>query len=420
MSELRTAADVTERRVWPSLVLGLVGPAWGWIWLFRRHAGPASIVLALVLTVVAALANRPRRRTNARVEVKGGALFLDGARVAGPESIRDAHLTRGADATTTSRVVVRRRAGSTFELDAATPEAARALLEALGFGVTQRTTTFRAALSRRTQVVTIAGLVALAAVGTRLIGSAWGMWAVFVPMMLTSIVLRLRGMSVVVGADGFVVRGLLGPRFVPYADVVSVAAMGDDGKQRRFAVVTRRSGPPIEISFERRGKSARKARRRGRAAIEPEDDRDALVARLREGLAAYERGEAGGAAANVRLALARGTRDARTWARELRALVAAETKAGYRVAALPHDALWEVLEDPAAAPGARAAAAVALAPSLDEDGKRRVRVAADATASPRVRVAITRAAEDADEEEVARALEALEDEDEEQRARGVG
>jgi hypothetical protein len=72
------------------------------------------------------------------------------------------------------------------------------------------------------------------------------------------------------------------------------------------------------------------------------------------------------------------------------------------------DRLWRVAQDPAQAPAARAAAAVALSPTLDESGRARLVQIAKATAAPKLRVALERVATAASEEELAEALGALE------------
>jgi hypothetical protein len=101
-------------------------------------------------------------------------------------------------------------------------------------------------------------------------------------------------------------------------------------------------------------------------------------------------------------ALSRGGRKTLDWVRALRELGAGSD---YRAARMPKDALWATLEDPAATVEARAAAAVALSHDLDSRERERLRVAADGCAEPRVRVAASLAAEDAEEEALADALD---------------
>ncbi|MEZ4405569.1 MAG: hypothetical protein R3A52_03595 [Polyangiales bacterium] len=69
------------------------------------------------------------------------------------------------------------------------------------------------------------------------------------------------------------------------------------------------------------------------------------------------------------------------------------TAAGYRDASLDADALWRAVEGARVEPVARVAAAAALAGSLDDDGRTRVRIAADAAAEPAVREGLTAVAE---------------------------
>ena len=77
----------------------------------------------------------------------------------------------------------------------------------------------------------------------------------------------------------------------------------------------------------------------------------------------------------------------------------------YRDRAMPAiEELWKMVEDPACAPDRRVAAATTLRGALDDDGRTRLRVAAEATAAPRVRIALTAAAED-DDDKLAQALD---------------
>lgn len=85
--------------------------------------------------------------------------------------------------------------------------------------------------------------------------------------------------------------------------------------------------------------------------------------------------------------LRRGDRTAIEWLAAARR--AATSRADdYRGAAGPIEALWRVLEEARVPRDARAAAAFALRPRLDEDGRHRMRVVAENCLSPRLRVAI--------------------------------
>src|SRR5262249_28135690 len=81
--------------------------------------------------------------------------------------------------------------------------------------------------------------------------------------------------------------------------------------------------------------------------------------------------------------LRRGARTTHEWLRDL--VAAREEGAGYRRPALPQTALWAIVEDAVANPGARAGATAALHASLDDEGRARILAAADACASTELR-----------------------------------
>ena len=80
--------------------------------------------------------------------------------------------------------------------------------------------------------------------------------------------------------------------------------------------------------------------------------------------------------------------------------------ATHRAAAVLPDDLWKLLANPEAPAEARAAAAVVLAPALDEAGKERLRETAASIASTHLRVVLESAAS-GDEEAMQQALEEL-------------
>ena len=85
---------------------------------------------------------------------------------------------------------------------------------------------------------------------------------------------------------------------------------------------------------------------------------------------------------------------------------------GFRVASVPLERLWRVVEDPRADRDARTGAAIALAPALHDDDRARLRAVADGCAEPRLRVALATAAKEASapDDALAEALDALEGE----------
>jgi hypothetical protein len=169
-------------------------------------------------------------------------------------------------------------------------------------------------------------------------------------------------------------------------------------------IVTIHAEGPTRIRLELTGGrveiiSTASAKQRSRTGVFTER-RDMILARIRE---AWQTHRARGPGADVATIVARGTRSLEEWKKALATLESAD--AGYRQAALREEDLWRVVEDPRASEDARAAAALLLRKGLDEPGKARVRVAAEATASPKLRVALEASISDDD----AAALAALDE-----------
>jgi hypothetical protein len=85
---------------------------------------------------------------------------------------------------------------------------------------------------------------------------------------------------------------------------------------------------------------------------------------------------------------------------------------GFRTASVPVERLWQVVLDPRADREARTGAALALAPTLPDEDRARLRAVADGCAEPRLRIALVTAAIEAraPDETLAEALDALESE----------
>jgi hypothetical protein len=214
-----------------------------------------------------------------------------------------------------------------------------------------------------------------------------GPWLVFAPLAPLAIVaLAVRWLleefwtvSLTVGADGiFVAQRRRSKEFFFYAEIERIAH-----DTNSVTLHMRKNLPPLVLSI----RSAK-----GHDAVKE------LVRRLEEGRASFLQ--------SLPLCLevlARGERSARQWLRDMRDLT---KRHDYREAAVTSEHLWPVLENAAVDSPARAAAAVALRDHLDEEGRARLRVAAEACASPNVRVALE-AVLGEDEEELTRALECL-------------
>jgi hypothetical protein len=199
-------------------------------------------------------------------------------------------------------------------------------------------------------------------------------------------------MHVTVGADGVHLRWLGTGRFVAWSSIAAIEVY-DGG-----VVLALEGGQWLTL----------------RVPADHErhhPERDAMVERMRVAWRAHVSACADDTSARLVRPSGGHTRE---WVRAMRAMVHAER--GYRVAAVPPERLWRIVEDPRADRAARTGAALALAPSLDEAGRGRLRAAASACAEPRLRIALSTAASDtgahASDDELAAALDAIEAEGE--------
>lgn len=281
------------------------------------------------------------------------------------------------------------------DVDTAGAEDARALLEALGHGVSQHTVRFVAQRWSTLRMVgaqvaaTLVPMVAVIAMMVRLRLHGPAMFLFLVAPLLLPMLLPLRNtMRIEVGADGFVVRPIVGrARFVRYADVRDVREEGSK------VVIVLRDADDVVLHF---------ASYLVHAAIG--DPKKSFLARVREAREAHEGHRADTEAAAL---VARGDRSAEEWASALRALGERATTR-YRVAEVRDEALFRILEDPSADAASRGGAAAALRARVDADGKTRLRVAVDATAAPNVRSALARIVDAEDDEAVVDALASIE------------
>jgi len=232
--------------------------------------------------------------------------------------------------------------------------------------------------------------VTLAALG-------WNVQGLFPLFFLTLIIALISGglipSKLAIGVDGIHVRWLWQKRFLSMARVQRIHAVGDRG----IALV--RDDGTLEMIWT-------SPLQRNDFAPYREEHRDAVLARITEALAAYR---ARGPAADVSAVVAKGSRTGSEWLEALTRM--REAEGGYRAASIRDDDLWRLVENPAAAADARAGAALLLRRSLDDAGKMRVRIAAEATASPKLRIALDVAASSDDEADVRAALEDLTDDD---------
>jgi hypothetical protein len=197
-----------------------------------------------------------------------------------------------------------------------------------------------------------------------------------------------------VGADGVRLRRPLSrARFIPFA---AVAHARMTGKDMELAL---RSGGSVSMHHNF-------ARQAGKDWLQVHAHRAPEGTTFVQSVQAGMQRHHGEAHAGASLT-ARGGRRVEVWLRELAAL--ADDPSSFRSAAVPADALWRILDDPSAAATARAGAAAALRSRLDDEGRARLRVVADACAAPRLRVALARIAAGAEDARLHEALEELDD-----------
>lgn len=279
-----------------------------------------------------------------------------------------------------------RRAVAT--IDVRDEDEARALLAALGLGMERRFASFSGVARVGTRSGLAAAFAVLAGVGTIVAGA----------------MLALPLLSVIGGA--------LAAAFVAFA-VPSRIRVGADGIaiQNRFDVSTYRFADVVSVSPSERGIELHVSGRKvpvplvARYTLGPleREARDALVERIREGIARHATTDDRAADAHR---LDRGKRPIAEW---IASLVAAE-EGDFRTAPLRSAELEAVLDDGASqAATRRIGAAVALSRRGD-DARARVRVAAETTAAPKLRVALEAIASDAEGAVLARAIEEAEEE----------
>ncbi len=257
---------------------------------------------------------------------------------------------------------------------------ARAMLDAIGLGVRDRAATVSVNVVARGGALGVLpffsvlwALASFTRVGPRF---GWVALSVAAVANLWNVIQTLnKPKEIVVGLDAVIVRRTLGEtQTLPLASIesTSVEAPG---------LVIRSNGLSIYV---------------------PCAESEAELVRERIEEAKEARAAAKGAPAEA--LLARDGREVRSWVQALRGLLAPDARQ-YRDA-IDLSTLLASVEDLAAPPEVRAAAAVALPSPLDEPTRARLRVAIDTAADPRLRIALE-AAEVGDEDRIEDALGAL-------------
>jgi hypothetical protein len=367
------------------LGLSLVPALIGIVFLATGNQGLVSWLPPLLFLSIAGLLQVLYRRPHSRVErivrVTPDALQIGDWSIP-RESLRDARIVPFGNGAFFVRIT---RRGPRIELGVLDRDEGRSLLRALGFDVSQTITTFVggsrlfSGSTARMGFTALGFVVALFALGF-LLESSPVVWALgmrlFALTFLTTFVGAMIPSRIDVGADGVLIRWLGTKRFLPLANIRTLDELVSGSNQRPAGVLlTMDDGTKISIPMMS-----------GRELLE----------RIQEGIETQARGSVAAAAA----LLARRDRDVRAWIQDLRA-IGAGTNVDLRTAPVNPDHLWRIVESHGAAPEERAAAAVALGPSLDDGGKQRLRVAVEAVADERLRVAIVAAAKSEEGEDAA-------------------
>jgi hypothetical protein len=348
-----------------------------------------ALLVAALFGYALAFRNFAPRKIPARVETHGEGIAVDGELRVPRAAIAEAYFQpRPAASTGRSTLRVEGRFHQIlFETEVEHEGHALVLLKGLGLDAASRRASFDGAssLGARARIQTVAGFF----IAMFVLGLMRGLRfpPEILPLLAIPVALLFAVPSrIVVGIDGLLVTWLWQKRFIPMSDIRSVLPDRD-----RTIRILRNDGTEETLYTS----GARKHRSWSESA---ERHRDAVYARIHEALYAFRESAA---VAEITGLLRRGERPVPAWVALLRQLRAKE--GGYRDVAVRADDLWHVLEDPSAPAGA----AFILRHGLDNPGKARVRVAAEATASPKLRVALEAAFGTEDEAEAEEALSEL-------------
>jgi hypothetical protein len=355
-------------RVFPPGLLGL-------------HIGALGFILR-------AMQNRHNQRATkreAQVTAAPEGVLVDGVRVVERSAVADGFFQPRAPSRwrktpwrkydSSVRLVDKRRR-ILFEAEAG-EEQALEILRVLGLDPGSRRAEFRGssplyATARRQIAVGGIALALAFVLGSAFAHAAPAFEPAFFLMLLPLMLAGMVPSKITVGVDGIHTRWLWMKKFIPMSDVRDVVASGD------ARIVIRFAGGREEVLYT--------------SPVSKNDvrtykvqHRDAVLARIREALATFR---SQGPIADVTGLVGRGTRTRDEWLDALRKLRGGKMDGSYREAAVRSEDLFRVIEDPSAPEDARAGAALVLRDTLDDDGRARIRVAADATASPKLRVAL--------------------------------
>ena len=342
--------------------------SWAFFAVVSTEHAPDVLLAAIALPLAALVIATPivalrSKRGPGQLAVRARALSLDGTKVCNLSAIQAAFATTSEHG---PAVVITRARRPALRILVATMDHARELVRVLGFAARPRVAVFEADMASRGGLAIVAAAVAIIVAALffvidRALEILWG------PVVAAIVALMRIPSRVFVGADGVRAQWLSWNKFVPIADIESVERM------RRGVRLGLRGGGNLELLP---------------AGADPLVCAS-LADRIEEAVATAQ---APACDVTAIASLARENAPVGGWIARLRAL--GDEVSTFRSEGVPVPQLWRVLEDPRAALTARAAAATALAPHLDDDGRARLREAIATSASNRLRVAVEAAATD--------------------------
>jgi hypothetical protein len=344
-----------------------------WFAVFSLHA---ALIGSLLFALAWFRPSRPRRRKVA-VTVSESVLTI------GKRTVPRAALTKGVLVPSEDGLRVRlSKRGPDIELGFPNLDQASRFLSSLGFEVDQTVATFRTMSPLQSSYASVMGTTVGAVFGSMLaavLGALVTPPGAFVggAVGISLIALLFAPGRLEVGADGVLVRWLNTRRFISHGDIadVELGQFGMNRSTRLLVTLHLTSGEKVVIP----------------TSILAWDDgkTQSIRARILAAREVYRRG-----GASERAMLLRGERSHAEWIADLRA----REVVGLRTAAVPSDQLWRVVEDSAAEPLERAAAAIALGKDLSDPERERLRHVAKAAAAPKLRVVLEKACEVEDDE----------------------
>jgi hypothetical protein len=347
--------------------------------------GAASALLLALASVLSSSVSWPRqRRAVLRASEKGLTVDREGepSVAIARERIESGIVTSGWPHV---RLLIQLRNGDVITADAPDEPTAQRVLALLGVSADVRRVSVRLGTATRQIVAALVSLPisAIFAAGFGLLGvmhwqrALYGIdmfgvvfsivWLSFTAILTYFIASTFRPTEVIVGSDG--IRVQAAHRYEFFYDRIERV----EAQDKKLVLFLR--GPS--------GSSVPFVAVRGEPGVVA-----GLAERINEALARAKRGEEERPVAGL---LDPAGRSLAAWREALRALV---SDAGYRKSGVTRESLIEVLEDPAAPPGRRIGAALALRGSEHPESKARIRIVADACVDEALQRALEEAAED--------------------------